>query len=181
MAKKKKMTAAKKKPAAKKRTAPKAKKVNPVPAGLGTVTFNLVLKNAGAAISFYERAFGAKVLSRFPAPDGQSVWHAALKIGDSTVFVNDPMGGPETYAPPAGQIWLYGTDVDGRFARAVKAGATQTMPVADQFWGDRMGMLVDPFGQTWTLAQHTKDMTPAQMKQAGEEFAKQMGTPQQAA
>ena len=152
-----------------------ARKVSPFPEGVRSVTPNLILRDCARAIEFYKQAFGAKELSRAIAPDGKSVWHATLKIGDSLIFMNDPMPG-EAAKEPSGQLWVYGPDVDGRFEKAVQAGGKPVMPVADMFWGDRMGMLVDPFGQAWTLATHAKDMTQEQMRKAGEEFAKQMAS-----
>jgi uncharacterized glyoxalase superfamily protein PhnB len=164
-----------KKAARAKRPAAKAsRKLSPVPKGLGTVTVNLTLRDCARAIEFYKQAFDAKEVSPPAiAPDGKSIWHAALQIGNSVIFLNDPMTG-DPWKEPSGSLWVYGPDVDGRFTRAISAGCRQTMPVEDMFWGDRTGTLVDPFGQTWTLGTHIKDMTPAQMKQAGDEFAAKM-------
>jgi PhnB protein len=156
-----------------KRPAKAARKVSPFPEGVRSLTPNLILRDCSRAIEFYKQALGAKELSRAIAPNGKSVWHASLQIGDSLIFLNDPMG-QEPWKEPSGQLWVYGPDVDGRFEQAVKAGAKAVMPVADMFWGDRMGTVVDPFGQTWTLATHIRDMTAEEMRKAGEEFAKQM-------
>ncbi|APR84086.1 Glyoxalase family protein [Minicystis rosea] len=156
-----------------------AKKVLAVPAGYHTITPNLVFKDAGAAIDWYVKAFGAKELSRMPSPDGKSIWHAEIKIGDSILFLNDesPMGnsiapsGPRTTT--AG-IQLYVKDVDAWAKRAADAGANVMMPVSDMFWGDRMGALVDPFGHTWMIATRVRNMTAKQMAEAGVEFARKM-------
>jgi uncharacterized glyoxalase superfamily protein PhnB len=162
------------KPARAKRPAAKAsRKVSPIPAGLSSLTPNLVLRDCARAIEFYKEAFGAKELNRAIAPDGKSVWHCALKIGNAQLFLNDPMMN-EPAKEPSGQLWIYGPDVDARWDRAIKAGGKAIMPVADQFWGDRMGVLVDPFGQAWTLATHLKDLSQQQMIKAGQEFAAKM-------
>jgi uncharacterized glyoxalase superfamily protein PhnB len=149
--------------------------VKPVPEGMHTVTAALAVQGAARAIDFYKRAFGAIELARAPDPSGQKIWHAALRIGDSVVFVNDEfpeMGGkaPPTLGGTPVKLWIYVDGVDAAFARAVAAGATVTMPLADMFWGDRMGQVKDPFGYDWAIAQHVKDLTPEQMKQAQDEF-----------
>ncbi len=153
-----------------------AKKVSPVPKGLHAVTPALTIRNCGKAIEFYVRALGAEVQSTFPAPDGKSVWHAELKVGNSVVMMNDPMPGmspepPSTAAPAPVGFWLYSADCDGAFERAVAAGASPKMPPADMFWGDRVGTVLDPYGYYWTFATRVKAMTEAQMRTAGEEFA----------
>jgi uncharacterized glyoxalase superfamily protein PhnB len=157
---------------------------NPIPQGMHTLTPNLTLRECAKAIAFYERALGAKLKSRMDAPDGKSVWHAELRIGDSVVFVNDEMPGMGRPAPTAENpvpvtMWLYVNDCDAAFERAVKAGAKSTMEPADMFWGDRCAGVADPFGYTWSFATHQKDMTEQEMKRAGEEFARQMQQQQQ--
>jgi PhnB protein len=155
-----------------------------VPPGLHTITPGLVYKDANAAIAWYRMAFGAKPLRVMMAPDGKSVWHAELRIGDSTLFLNDesPMGtsvaphGPRT---TTSTIQLYVNDADAWAKRAAEAGATVVMPVADMFWGDRMGALVDPFGHTWMIATQVRVLNNAQMRKAGEAFAKSMAQQQQ--
>lgn len=156
-----------------------AKKVNPVPKGMHSVTPNLTIRGCTRAIEFYMRALGAVEVSRFPSPDGKGIWHAELRIGDSVVFMNDEMPGmnppaPSVEHPAPASFWLYVTDCDAAFTRAVNAGATAKMPPADMFWGDRCGMVADPFGYNWTFATHVKDMTQDEMRRAGEEFAKSM-------
>jgi PhnB protein len=150
----------------------------PVPAGMHTVTPTLMLSDCAKAIDFYKEAFGAEERARFPAPDGKSIWHAEITIGDSVVYLNDPMDPsvkpPSPEAPSPVGIWLYVPDCDALVAQATKAGASVKMPVADMFWGDRMGALLDPFGVLWTVATHVKDMTEEEMRAGGEEFARKM-------
>ena len=144
---------------------------HPIPAGQHAITPHLVIKGAAEAIEFYKRAFGAEERCRmpFPGPDGQvKVGHAALQIGDSRLFVADEFPdygsvGPDGSSPVT--IHLDVTDADASFARAVEAGASVAMPLADMFWGDRYGKLVDPFGHHWSLAEHLEDLTPEQMQE----------------
>jgi uncharacterized glyoxalase superfamily protein PhnB len=144
---------------------------HPIPAGSHAITPYLVIKGASEAIEFYTRAFGAKELSRmpFPGPDGQvRLGHAALQIGDSQLFLADEFPERGVVGPsgsPPVTIHLYVTDAEATFASAVEAGATVAMPLADMFWGDRFGKLVDPFGHHWSIAEHLEDLTPAQMQE----------------
>ncbi|HEX9402540.1 MAG TPA: VOC family protein [Anaeromyxobacter sp.] len=152
--------------------------VKPVPEGMHTVTPNLTIRDCAKAIDFYKRALGAQEISRMPAPDGKSIWHAELRIGDSVVFMNDEMPGMGRPAPSADQpvpvtMWLYVPDCDAAYKKAVQAGAKETMKPADMFWGDRCAGIADPFGYVWSFATHTKDLTNEEMKRAGEEFARQ--------
>lgn len=153
--------------------------VKPVPEGLHTLTPNLVLNDCARAIAFYQRALGAELLSRVDAPDGKSVWHAELRIGDSTVFVNDQMPGMGRPAPSAENpapmtLWLYVADSDAAYDRALKAGATSTMAPDDMFWGDRCSGVTDPFGYQWSFATRQKNLSHDEMRRAGEEFARTM-------
>jgi uncharacterized glyoxalase superfamily protein PhnB len=144
---------------------------NPIPEGYRTITPHLVIKGAAEAIEFYKRAFGAEELCRMPMPgsDGQvKLGHAELQIGDSKLFLADECPeygsvGPKGSSPVS--IHLYVTDADAVFDQAVAAGATATMPLANMFWGDRFGKLVDPFGHHWSIATHLEDPTPEQMKE----------------
>ncbi len=152
--------------------------VNPIPQGMHTVTPNLTLRDCAKAIEFYKSALGAQEVARMNSPDGKSVWHAELKIGDSVVFMNDEMPGMGRPAPSAANpvpvtMWLYVKDCDGAFQRAVKAGAKEMAPPTDMFWGDRCAGVADPFGYLWSFATHQKDLTAEEMKRAGEEFARQ--------
>jgi len=145
-------------------------KVRAIPEGMHSVTPQLTLKGCSEAIDFYKKAFGAEEISRAIDPSGTKVWHASLRIGDSIIFCNDDF--PEMGGSPHGsQLWIYGEDVDARFKRAVDAGAKVVMPLADMFWGDRMGVLADRWGNQWSLSQRTKEMTPGEVKKAGEAFA----------
>lgn len=172
------------KPAAKRRAAA-AKGVPGVPAGFRTITPNLVYKDTAAAIDWYVKAFGAREISRMGAPDGKGIWHAEIQIGDSMLFMNDesPMttavapSGPRTAT--AG-IQLFVSDADAWAARAAEAGATVVMPVGDMFWGDRMGVVVDPFGHGWMISTRTREMSHDEMVAAGIEFARKMAAQHQA-
>ena len=154
-----------------------ADKVNPIPKGFHTITPALVARNADRAIDFYKRAFGAEEVSRMPGPDGKTVMHAELRIGDSTFFLGDEMPGmgyvsPEALKGTSQSLHLYVQDVDAAFDRAIKAGATVKMPVADMFWGDRYGKVTDPFGHEWGLGTHKEDVDPQEMeKRAKAAFA----------
>jgi uncharacterized glyoxalase superfamily protein PhnB len=135
-----------------------------------SVTPHLVCAGAAKAIDFYQKAFGATETGRMPGPDGR-LMHAAIRIGDSTVMLADEMPewgslGPTSLKGSPVTIHLYVDDVDKFVERAVKAGAKVTMPVADQFWGDRYGKLEDPFGHHWSVATHVRDLTPDEMKKA---------------
>ncbi len=135
-----------------------------------TVTPYLVCAGAAEAIAFYSRAFGAIELTRLPGPDGRLL-HAAMRIGDSVVMLNDEypeMGslGPKARQGSSVMIHLYVEDADAWFARAVKAGATIKLPLQDMFWGDRYGQLEDPFGHNWSIATHVRDLTPEEIQEA---------------
>lgn len=143
--------------------------VNPIPEGFHTVSPHLVVKDAGAAIDFYTKAFGAKEMYRMPGPDGKSVMHAEIRIGDSPVMLASEWPGdgmpksPETLGGTGVTIHLYVEDVDKLFKQATDAGATPTMPPMDAFWGDRYGKLKDPFGHDWGIATHIEDVPPEEM------------------
>ena len=144
-------------------------KVKPVPDGYHTATPYLTIRGAAEAIDFYKRAFGAKELFRMPSPDGKIV-HAEITIGDSHIMLADESDRAETKAPQTlkgstAGIFLYLKDVDTAFKQAVKAGAKETMPVQNMFWGDRFGKLTDPFGHRWMLATHIEDVSPAEMEE----------------
>ena len=145
--------------------------VKPIPDGMHTVTAHLTCAGAAEAIEFYKKAFGATELARMAGPGGK-LMHAMLKIGDSPIMLVDEFPewggtGPKTLGGTPVTIHLQVPDADAVFTRAVDAGATVKMPIADMFWGDRYGMLIDPFGHSWSIATHIKDMTPQEMEQAG--------------
>ena len=144
----------------------------PIREGFRTVTPYLTVKGAGQAIDFYKRAFGAQEVERMAGPDGKSLAHAEVKIGDSIVMLSDEMPQSGTQAPQSlggttGSLFLYVPDVDAAFKRAVDAGAKGVMPPSDMFWGDRFGKLVDPFGHHWALATHKEDLSPEEVKKRG--------------
>jgi PhnB protein len=146
-----------------------ATNVKPIPDGMHSLTPHLVCADAAAAIEFYKAAFGAVELSRLPGPGGK-LMHGSVRIGDSVLMLTDEMPewgslGPKALKGSPVTIHLYVNDVDAAVARAVAAGAKVTMPVADMFWGDRYGQLEDPFGHKWSVATHTRDLTPAQIQE----------------
>lgn len=151
-----------------------AKKVNPVPAGYSTLTPGLAVRDAAAAIDFYKKALGAKEKSRMPGPDGK-IMHTELAIGNSRIMIGEEdinMGNPSPLSLNGSPIslYLYVKNSNKSFDQAVKAGATVAMPIMDQFWGDRAGMITDPFGHKWWLASHKKDLSAKEMKKAAEDF-----------
>jgi len=150
----------------------------PIPEGYHTVTPYLAVDDAAEAIEYYKKAFGAKERSRMEAPDG-SIGHAELEIGDSLVMLSDPFPQATTRTPKelggtTATVFLYVDDVDAVVKRAVDAGATVTMEVADQFWGDRFGAITDPFGHSWSIATHVEDVPPDEMARRAEEAMAQM-------
>jgi uncharacterized glyoxalase superfamily protein PhnB len=155
-----------------------AKKVQPVPAAYGSLTPGLVFKDARPAIEWYARAFGGKVATRLDMPDGK-VMHAEMKIGDSVFMMGDEapqmeIKSAETLGGSGAALMLYVKDCDAVFAKAVAEGARALMPIADMFWGDRYGQVVDPFGHRWGIATHKVDMTPKQMQKAAAEAMAKM-------
>jgi PhnB protein len=137
------------------------------PAGYHSVTPYLIVDGAAAAIDYYAKAFGATEVMRLPM--GDKIGHAEVMIGDSHVMLSDEwpdMGllGPAKRGGATASLMLYVDDVDTVFARALKAGASVEKEVENQFWGDRMGTLIDPFGQRWTLATHVEDVAPEEIE-----------------
>jgi uncharacterized glyoxalase superfamily protein PhnB len=135
-----------------------------------TVTPHLVCAGAADAIEFYKKAFGAVEGGRLPGPNGR-LMHAMIRIGESVVMLVDEMPewgalGPKALKGSPVTIHLYVEDVDAVVKRAVDAGAKVTMPVADQFWGDRYGKLEDPFGHHWSVATHLRELSAEEMQQA---------------
>jgi PhnB protein len=152
------------------------KKVKPIPEGYNSVTPYLSIRGAARAIEFYKKALGAKEIMRMPGPDGK-LGHAEIQIGDSRVMLSDeypPMQfvGPATLGGTSVHIHVYVKDVDAQVKKAVAAGAKLIRPVADQFYGDRLGTIEDPFGHVWHLATHKEDLTKAEMKKRAEKAAK---------
>jgi PhnB protein len=139
----------------------------PIPEGYHTVTPYLAVDDAAQAIEYYKKAFGAKERGRMETPDG-NIGHAELEIGDSLVMLSDPFPQASTRPPKelggtTASVFMYVDDVDAFVQRAVDAGATITMEVADQFWGDRFGSVQDPFGHSWGIATHVEDVPPEEM------------------
>jgi PhnB protein len=156
-----------------------AKAAKAVPSGYHTLTPSLTLDNAAQSIEWYKKALGAEEISRSVGPDGK-IMHAELKIGDSRFMMNDVMmggKGPQAFGGSPASFWLYVEDSDALFNRAVGAGGTVAMPMADQFWGDRAGAFADPAGYTWWIATRKEDLTQAEMQQRAAEFFKQMAQP----
>ena len=147
-----------------------APKVKPIPDGMRTVTPHLVCAGAADAIEFYKRAFKAEEVMRLPGPDGK-LMHAQIRIGDSAVMLVDEMPawgslGPKSLNGSPVNIHLFVEDVDAVMQTAADAGAKVTMPAADMFWGDRYGVLEDPFGHHWSVATHQQDLDQEQIMQA---------------
>jgi uncharacterized glyoxalase superfamily protein PhnB len=144
-----------------------------IPEGYHTLTPHLSVRGAAQAIEFYKKAFGAQEIARHAGP-GDLIMHAELQIGDSKVLLNDEFPNscatsPQTLQGTPVALHLFVEDVDTAFQQAVDAGATVMMPLADQFWGDRYGIVTDPFGHRWSLASRIKEMTREEMTAAGTE------------
>ena len=147
--------------------------VKPVPEGYNTVTPYLAVEDAAEAIEYYKKAFGATERVRMDTPDGK-IGHAELEIGDSLVMLADPFPQSSTRPPKelggtTVSVFLYVEDVDAIVKQAVDAGATVSMEVADQFWGDRFGSITDPFGHLWSVATHVEDVPPEEMAERAKE------------
>jgi PhnB protein len=140
-----------------------------IPNGFHSLTPNLAVDGGPEAIDFYRRAFGAEVVRRLDA--GGKVMYAELRIGDSIVTVNDEMPEFDSKAPDPGSpvpvsLTIYCEDTDALYAQALDAGATQAREPGDEFFGDRVGTLRDPFGHKWAIATHLRDMTSEELEQA---------------
>jgi len=143
-------------------------KVKPIPEGYHTVTPYLIVDGAARALEFYKKAFGAEETFRMPGPDGK-IGHAEFRLGNSMIMIADEhpeMGarGPKSAGGTPISLMVYVEDVDKVFARAVQAGATVDRPLANQFYGDRTGGVVDPVGHKWYLATHVEDVPPDEME-----------------
>jgi len=147
-----------------------------IPQGMHSVTPHLVCAGAAQAIEFYKKAFGAVEEARLPGPDGK-LMHAMIRIGDSAIMLADEMPewgslGPKALKGSPVTIHLYVDDADAFAKRAAAAGAKITMPVDEQFWGDRYGKLEDPFGHHWSVGTHVRDVSPEEMQRAMKEMEK---------
>ena len=143
----------------------------PIPEGYHALTPSLAVENATQAIDFYKRAFGAKERMRMPGPGG-IIAHAELEIGDSVLMLSDPF--PQSTVKPPKElggtsvgIFMYVEDVDEVVRQVIDAGGSVTMPVEDQFWGDRFGVVADPYGHQWQIATHKEDLTPEEIMERG--------------
>ena len=152
--------------------------VKPIPDGFHALTPYLTVNGAAQAIDFYQRAFGAKERFRMHGPDGKTIGHAEVTIGDSILMLADesPSCGqsPRTLHGTPVSLLLYVEDVDAVFQRAVNAGATVKQPVENKFYGERAGCLTDPFGHQWTLMTHIEDVPPMEMNKRMAEFCAKM-------
>jgi PhnB protein len=152
---------------------------NPIPEGYG-ITPYLAVEDAAQAIEYYKKAFGANELVRMDAPGGK-IGHAELEIAGSRIMLADPF--PQSSSKPpkelggaSASVFMYVEDVDATVQQAVDAGATITMEVGDQFWGDRMGAIMDPFGHVWSVATHIEDLTPEEIAERGKTAMAEMGS-----
>jgi PhnB protein len=152
----------------------------PIPEGYNTISTYLAVEDAARAIYYYARAFGAQELGRMDAPGGK-IGHAELQIGSSRLMLSDPFPQSSTRPPTelggtSASVFMYVEDVDAVVKQAVEAGATVTMDVADQFWGDRFGTITDPFGHVWSIATHVEDVPPEEMAERAKAAMAQMGS-----
>ena len=153
------------------------KKPTPIPPGSKGATPYLYIRGAAKALDFYARAFGAKELMRMDGPNG-TIGHAEIAVGKAQVMLadeNPSMGikSPDTLGGTSVSMFVYVKDVDAFFKRALDAGAKELKPVADQFYGDRMGFLMDPFGHQWGFATHVEDVSPEEMARRAAAMAKE--------
>jgi PhnB protein len=147
----------------------------PIPDGYHTLTPAITFKDARKAIDFYKKAFGAKEELVMPGPGGRGIMHALLRIGDSSFMMGEenpqnPCKSAETLGASPISFYVYVPGVDAAFKKALAAGAEVRQPVEEMFWGDRVGTVKDPFGYSWMLATHTRDLTQEQIE-AGAEAA----------
>jgi PhnB protein len=152
----------------------------PIPEGYHTLTPYLTVDDASEAIEYYKEAFGAKERVRMDAPDGK-IGHAELEIGDALVMLSDPFPQSSTKPPKelggtSASVFMYVENVDAVVKKAVGAGASVTMEVADQFWGDRFGTITDPFGHVWAIATHVEDVPPEEMAERAKTAMAAMST-----
>lgn len=150
------------------------KKVNAIPRGYSALTPYLVVDNALKAIEFYKKAFGGKGNFMMQLEDGR-ISHAELKIGDAFIMLADECPEMHAYSPKSRpgntmSVFHYTKNVDKTVAAAINAGAELVRPATDMFWGDRMAVIVDPFGHKWTISTHFEDVTPLQVKKRAAAF-----------
>lgn len=149
-------------------------KVKPIPEGYSAVTTYLCVRGAADAIAFYRKVFGATEISRCASPDGK-VMHAEIKIGDTRLMLADEFpemdfNSPLVFGGTPAFLHLYVEDVDRVFKQAVDAGAKSIRPVENQFYGDRSGMLSDPFGHVWNISSRIEELTEDEIKKRSDKF-----------
>jgi PhnB protein len=150
--------------------------VKSIPDGYHSETPYLIVRGGARAIDFYTKAFGAQELFRMEAPGG-TLGHAEIQIGDSRVMLADEhpeMGAksPEAIGGSPVHLMIYVDDCDAVFNRAIAEGATEMRPLRDEFYGDRTGNLIDPFGHCWTISTHTEDVSPEELERRAAAYAK---------
>ena len=141
--------------------------VKPIPEGFHTVTPYLFVRTAALAIDYYKKVFGATEIMRMPGPDGR-IMHAEIRIGDSIVMLAEEnpaegMMSPRTVGGYSTGVHVYVEDVDAVVKSAIENGAKGLRPVRNQFYGDRTGSVLDPFGHLWSIATHVEDVSPEEM------------------
>jgi len=182
-----------KKPAARKRSSPRTvkksalkkstrKRVPAVPARYRTVNAHLWVKNTDEALAYYAKGLGAKVVAVMRGPGGKGVMHAEMRVGDTVVMLADEWPGIHERAPASAQattasLYCYVPNCDTAYSRAIQAGGKEIFPLADMFWGDRMGKFQDPFGHVWTIATHKEDPTPKEIARRQEHWFASMNRP----
>jgi len=147
-----------------------------------TITPHLVIRGAAEAMDFYKKAFAAKEVMRMPGPDGKTLMHGEMQIGDSIFFLAEEFPGtacasPQKLAGTTVSIHLYVDNADRWFERAVAAGAKPSMPLMNMFWGDRFGKVLDPYGHEWSIATHIEDVPPEEMGKRAEQAMKEFCKP----
>lgn len=153
--------------------------VSSIPEGYSTVTPCFMFKDSLKAIEFYKKAFGAKLMDIFPNPNGSGTMHATIQVGNSILMLGDENPGQhcksaETLGCSPISFFVYVPDVDAVFRQAIDSGAIETMPISEQFWGDRAGSMKDPFGYSWMIATHTRDLSQEAIRKEGDAFFAQM-------
>lgn len=156
--------------------------LKPIPEGFHSVTPMFMFRECRKAIEFYKKAFGAVERHAMPTPDGKGIMHAEILVGDSIIMMGDEnqeqeCRSAESLGASPVSFYIYVENVDAAFRRAVEAGATVQMEVEEMFWGDRAGGLLDPFGYSWMIATHTRDLTTEEIMQGAEAaFAEMKGS-----
>ncbi len=153
--------------------------VKPIPDGYNTVTVSMVVPDVGKAIDFYQKAFGAVGGACLRTPDGKSIIHGEVRLGDSAIILGpeNPAWGsksPLTFGGSPVSMHVYVTDADSSFLRAVQAGCEVVFPMEDTFWGDRFGKVKDPFGHTWGFGTRKEELSPAEIEKRGHEWMSKM-------